>query len=131
MTTFVTRVQTRIFLAAALSATAFAAPVHAQEGNGTSFIENFDSMDRSFWYVSDGWNNGSHQNCTWSNLDDEGGKKPKWGGWIHDQNTIMGLQQHIYIAIAPGQDSTSYTIHMDSCQDLVGFHCDRRCPDEG
>lgn len=59
MTTFVTRVQTRIFLAAALSITAFAAPIHAQEDNGTSFIENFDQMDRSFWYVSDGWNNGA------------------------------------------------------------------------
>jgi len=33
---------------------------------GESFVENFDSFDRSFWYVSDGWNNGAHQNCTWS-----------------------------------------------------------------
>lgn len=39
----------------------------AQPGaNGTSFVENFDRLDRSFWYVSDGWNNGKHQNCTWS-----------------------------------------------------------------
>lgn len=66
MTTFVTRVQTRILLAAALTATAFTAPVKAQEGNGASFMESFDQMDRSFWYVSDGWNNGAHQNCTWS-----------------------------------------------------------------
>jgi endo-1,3-1,4-beta-glycanase ExoK len=66
MTTFVTRVQTRILLAAALLVTPFATPGQAQEGNGASFIENFDSMDRSFWYVSDGWNNGAHQNCTWS-----------------------------------------------------------------
>jgi endo-1,3-1,4-beta-glycanase ExoK len=34
--------------------------------DGKSFVETFDSFDRSFWYVSDGWNNGSHQNCTWS-----------------------------------------------------------------
>ena len=66
MTTFVTRVQTRILLAAALLATPFTTPSQAQEGNGASFIENFDQMDRSFWYVSDGWNNGAHQNCTWS-----------------------------------------------------------------
>jgi endo-1,3-1,4-beta-glycanase ExoK len=33
---------------------------------GKSFVENFDSLDRSFWYLSDGWNNGAHQNCTWS-----------------------------------------------------------------
>jgi endo-1,3-1,4-beta-glycanase ExoK len=29
-------------------------------------VENFDRLDTSFWYVSDGWNNGGHQNCTWS-----------------------------------------------------------------
>lgn len=39
----------------------------AQEGvTGRSFVENFDRLDTSFWYVSDGWNNGPHQNCTWS-----------------------------------------------------------------
>ncbi|MDI7862061.1 glycoside hydrolase family 16 protein [Rhizobiaceae bacterium n13] len=44
-----------------------ATPAFAQEGaNGTSFVENFDRLDTAFWYVSDGWNNGSHQNCTWS-----------------------------------------------------------------
>ncbi|TIT94180.1 MULTISPECIES: family 16 glycosylhydrolase [Mesorhizobium] len=31
-----------------------------------SFVDNFSSFDRSRWYVSDGWNNGNHQNCTWS-----------------------------------------------------------------
>jgi len=36
------------------------------DATGKSFVENFDSLDRSFWYVSDGWNNGKHQNCTWS-----------------------------------------------------------------
>lgn len=40
---------------------------HAQEGaTGKSFVETFDKLDTSFWYVSDGWNNGQHQNCTWS-----------------------------------------------------------------
>jgi endo-1,3-1,4-beta-glycanase ExoK len=39
----------------------------AQSGaTGTSFVENFDSLDSAYWYVSDGWNNGDHQNCTWS-----------------------------------------------------------------
>ncbi|MFC3163140.1 glycoside hydrolase family 16 protein [Ciceribacter thiooxidans] len=39
----------------------------AQEGvTGTSFVETFDKLDTSFWFVSDGWNNGPHQNCTWS-----------------------------------------------------------------
>ena len=33
---------------------------------GASFVEEFDSLDSSFWYVSDGWSNGNHQNCVWS-----------------------------------------------------------------
>lgn len=37
---------------------------HAEQPG--SFVENFDRLDRSFWYVSDGWSNGEHQNCTWS-----------------------------------------------------------------
>ena len=52
---------------ALLAAVAGAAPAAAQEGaTGTSFVEEFDRLDRAFWYVSDGWNNGAHQNCTWS-----------------------------------------------------------------
>ncbi len=44
-----------------------AGPLAAQEGaNGSSFVEEFDTLDTSRWYVSDGWNNGKHQNCTWS-----------------------------------------------------------------
>jgi endo-1,3-1,4-beta-glycanase ExoK len=44
-----------------------AGPLAAQEGaNGSSFVEDFDKLDTSVWYVSDGWNNGTHQNCTWS-----------------------------------------------------------------
>jgi endo-1,3-1,4-beta-glycanase ExoK len=38
----------------------------AQPASSTSFVENFDMLDRSIWYISDGWNNGAHQNCTWS-----------------------------------------------------------------
>lgn len=33
---------------------------------GASFVENFDRIDTARWYVSDGWTNGAHQNCTWS-----------------------------------------------------------------
>ncbi|WP_411034220.1 glycoside hydrolase family 16 protein [Shinella sp. BYT-45] len=50
-----------------LAALAAAGPVAAQEGaTGTSFVEEFDRLDKAVWYVSDGWNNGAHQNCTWS-----------------------------------------------------------------
>jgi endo-1,3-1,4-beta-glycanase ExoK len=58
----------RICQIVAVAMGALVAPsLHAQEGvTGKSFVENFDSLDRSTWYISDGWNNGSHQNCTWS-----------------------------------------------------------------
>jgi len=42
------------------------APGVAAAGDGKSFVENFDTIDQGRWYVSDGWNNGPHQNCTWS-----------------------------------------------------------------
>ncbi|MGJ7041534.1 endo-1,3-1,4-beta-glycanase ExoK [Shinella sp. BE166] len=52
---------------ALIAALAAAGPLAAQEGaNGTSFVEEFDTLDKAIWYVSDGWNNGAHQNCTWS-----------------------------------------------------------------
>ncbi|MCA0048899.1 family 16 glycosylhydrolase [Mesorhizobium sp. B283B1A] len=42
-------------------------PSHAQDiQSSPSFVDDFKSLDRSRWYVSDGWTNGSHQNCTWS-----------------------------------------------------------------
>ena len=42
-------------------------PSHAQDiPTSPSFVDDFKSFDRARWYVSDGWNNGSHQNCTWS-----------------------------------------------------------------
>ncbi|WP_281435475.1 glycoside hydrolase family 16 protein [Sinorhizobium sp. BG8] len=44
-----------------------AAPALAQDGvSGKSFVDNFDSLNKARWYISDGWNNGAHQNCTWS-----------------------------------------------------------------
>ncbi|WP_269930282.1 family 16 glycosylhydrolase [Aminobacter sp. HY435] len=38
----------------------------AQDPQGKSFVDTFDTLDRSRWLVSDGWDNGKHQNCTWS-----------------------------------------------------------------
>lgn len=31
-----------------------------------AIVEQFDTLDREQWTVSDGWSNGSHQGCTWS-----------------------------------------------------------------
>ncbi|MFS8046208.1 glycoside hydrolase family 16 protein [Rhizobium sp. BR 314] len=36
------------------------------QSTGASFVDNFQRLDTSRWYISDGWNNGAHQNCTWS-----------------------------------------------------------------
>ncbi|WP_307235039.1 glycoside hydrolase family 16 protein [Pararhizobium capsulatum] len=59
--------QSHSFLAAAAVVASLASPVFAQEGaTGTSFVEEFDALNPAIWYVSDGWNNGTHQNCTWS-----------------------------------------------------------------
>ncbi|TPK89217.1 MULTISPECIES: family 16 glycosylhydrolase [unclassified Mesorhizobium] len=44
-----------------------AVPAHAQNiETSPSFVDDFTSFNRQRWYVSDGWTNGSHQNCTWS-----------------------------------------------------------------
>lgn len=59
--------RTHSLMLATVFAAVLSAPVAAQEGaTGASFVENFDKLDTSIWYVSDGWNNGAHQNCTWS-----------------------------------------------------------------
>nr|WP_307160466.1 glycoside hydrolase family 16 protein [Rhizobium paknamense] len=40
---------------------------HAQDAaTGASFVDDFNTLDMKRWYISDGWNNGAHQNCTWS-----------------------------------------------------------------
>lgn len=48
------------------AACASALPASAQQASGKSFVDDFDKINRGFWYASDGWNNGAHQNCTWS-----------------------------------------------------------------
>jgi endo-1,3-1,4-beta-glycanase ExoK len=40
-----------------------ATPALAQSA---SFFDDFDTLNGQRWYVSDGWANGAHQNCTWS-----------------------------------------------------------------
>lgn len=42
---------------------ALAQPATAQEA---AFRDDFDQLNQGRWYVSDGWSNGAHQNCTWS-----------------------------------------------------------------
>lgn len=51
-----------LFLTLGLATLAFPAAAHAQ----AAFHDDFDQLSQSRWYVSDGWSNGSHQNCTWS-----------------------------------------------------------------
>lgn len=38
----------------------------AAMAQSASFHDAFDTLDTKRWYVSDGWSNGAHQNCTWS-----------------------------------------------------------------
>ncbi|CDN55686.1 Endo-1,3-1,4-beta-glycanase ExoK [Neorhizobium galegae bv. officinalis bv. officinalis str. HAMBI 1141] len=56
----------QVIIAAAVSGLLSPAAQAQQANAGKSFVENFDGLNRSFWYVSDGWNNGKHQNCNWS-----------------------------------------------------------------
>ena len=54
----------RLALAVSMLACGAASAVAQQEAK--SFRDDFDKLDRSRWYVADGWANGEHQNCTWS-----------------------------------------------------------------
>jgi len=62
-----------------------AAPAMAQEAG---FFDDFDKLDTGRWYVSDGWSNGAHQNCTWSS----------------DQVSASGGQLHVGFAPVPKGD---------------------------
>ncbi|WP_181705751.1 family 16 glycosylhydrolase [Chthonobacter rhizosphaerae] len=31
-----------------------------------SFVDHFNSLSQTRWFISDGWTNGDHQNCVWS-----------------------------------------------------------------
>lgn len=65
MTHFVRMLRKIVVTAIALGAP-LAAPAAMAQTTGGSFVENFDKLDPSFWYLSDGWNNGGHQNCNWA-----------------------------------------------------------------
>ena len=55
------------FLLQALFACTVASPGLAAElSQGSSFVDEFSSLNRARWYVSDGWSNGDWQNCQWS-----------------------------------------------------------------
>ncbi len=52
-------------------------PASAEDksGESASFFETFNSVSPERWFISNGWTNGAHQNCTWSakNFRDSGG----------------------------------------------------------
>ncbi|MFT3731419.1 MAG: family 16 glycosylhydrolase [Hyphomicrobium sp.] len=51
---------------AAVGISCLTANARADEQTGKSFVERFDRLSRSFWYVADGWANGDWQACTFS-----------------------------------------------------------------
>lgn len=55
------------FVFSLLAATIWTAkPAIAENTDGTSFVDEFETLNAARWYVSDGWTNGDHQNCAWS-----------------------------------------------------------------
>lgn len=58
--------RTTILMLSSACMLAGAAVASAEPAGGPSFVEDFDRIDTARWYVSDGWANGKHQNCTWS-----------------------------------------------------------------
>ena len=77
-------------LAFALTALAIPVQAFAQQAfaQDVAFRDDFDKLDLARWYVSDGWSNGTHQNCTWSS----------------DQVTTSGGMLHIGFAPQPKGD---------------------------
>lgn len=62
-----TQSTSRLLLVLSAFSAAVPASALAQGANaGASFVDNFDGINRKVWYISDGWDNGAHQNCTWS-----------------------------------------------------------------
>ncbi|TKA95176.1 glycosyl hydrolase family protein [Cereibacter changlensis] len=51
-------------LSGAALALLLSTPLAAAESG--SFFDPFDRLSQSRWFVSDGWTNGEHQNCTWA-----------------------------------------------------------------
>ena len=42
------------------------ATIAAAAADNESFLDDFSTFDMSRWFISDGWSNGDHQNCVWS-----------------------------------------------------------------
>lgn len=64
--TLITGAAAALSLVAFPPATAQVAPAAPEITGGASFVDHFDRVDKTFWYVSHGWSNGAHQNCGWS-----------------------------------------------------------------
>jgi len=64
-------------------------PVFSQETpQGASFFDDFETLDKSLWGISDGWANGDWQNCVWSGDNvavKEGMLTLAFTGWTGDQ----------------------------------------------
>ncbi len=54
-----------MFVASATSTTV-GQPYEDTTEEAGSFFESFETLDRERWYISHGWANGPHQNCTWA-----------------------------------------------------------------
>jgi endo-1,3-1,4-beta-glycanase ExoK len=54
--------------ACALAILSTAGMLRAEEAAapGHAFRDDFDTLDPALWFISDGWTNGPHQNCDWS-----------------------------------------------------------------
>jgi endo-1,3-1,4-beta-glycanase ExoK len=59
------RLASHAIIAAALTLLPLPGPLQAEDA-GTAFRDDFDKLDPARWFISDGWTNGPHQNCTWS-----------------------------------------------------------------
>jgi endo-1,3-1,4-beta-glycanase ExoK len=73
----------------------------AAMAQGTSFHDDFNTLDTGRWYISDGWSNGAHQNCQWS----------------RDQVTVAGGMLKVGFAPTPLADRQYRCGELQSKQD--------------
>jgi len=55
-----------VALATACGVASWDAAAQDQSDASASFFEPFDAVSSERWFISNGWTNGPHQNCTWS-----------------------------------------------------------------
>lgn len=78
------KTQAVTFAIAASSAVALSPlSAFAQTATGASFVDTFSQLDQKRWYISDGWNNGPHQNCNWA----------KDQVKVEDGHLVLGFEQ--------------------------------------